>query len=158
MKTTSSLFFKFAIIFIILLLSTSCDYLEALSSQEENSDITTNPKQAQIPRIADEEDVKGGLAESDLSYNGKKITLTKHARCRMDCRDIDVYEIQEIINKNQINQAKSTPKPAAGKCPTIAYEGKSRDNQQIRVILGTCDKPIIITVIDLKNDYNCSCN
>jgi hypothetical protein len=92
-----------------------------------------------------------------LSYQGKRLRLTQHAKCRMDCREIDAAEIQEIINKNQVNLKKTDPngKP----CPTVAYEGRSRDNQRIRVIVGNCaDDPKVVTVIDLENDYKCTCN
>lgn len=92
-----------------------------------------------------------------LSYQGKRLRLTQHAKCRMDCREIDAAEIQEIINKNQVNLKKTDPngKP----CPTVAYEGRSRDNQRIRVIVGNCaDDAKVVTVIDLENDYKCTCN
>lgn len=97
------------------------------------------------------------LLEQDLSYNGRALVLTKHARCRMDCRKIDAYEIQEVINMNNINRNKSKP-ASNGRCESIAYEGRTRDGQRTRVVIGDCeDDPIVITVIDLDTKHNCSC-
>ena len=155
--------FLFAPIFLLLLLTTSCD--EQANTAQQN---TTAPQNVTQPRnvtgaVAEEEEVKGEPAktftEKDLTFEGKQIKVTHHARCRMDCRTIDAGEIQEIINKKQINQRKSKPNPSNGRCPSYAYEGRTgRDNQRLRIILGNCeDDPIIITVIDLENEYQCSC-
>lgn len=141
---------------LLFFITTSCDEMPS------NTDVLVtdnNTKGATAPT----EDVKGepskSFTEKDLTFEGRQIKLTHHARCRMDCRTIDVAEIQEIINKKQINQRKSKPNPPAGKCPSYAYEGRTgRDNQRLRIILGECeDAPIIITVIDLENEYQCNC-
>ena len=97
------------------------------------------------------------FVEEDLSYNGKPLVLTKHARCRMDCRFIEAYEINEVLQQNKINERKT--KREAKPCPSIAYEGITRDGQHARVIIGACDQksPVVITVIDLKNEYQCAC-
>lgn len=92
----------------------------------------------------------------EISYKGKKIILTKHAKCRMGCREIDAYEVGEILDNGRINQRKSSPngKP----CPTYSLEGQSRDGQRVRVVIADCrDIVKIITVIDLDNKYECSC-
>ena len=77
----------------------------------------------------------------------------------MDCRHIDAGEVQEIINLNKINQRKSNPKQEGKRCPSLAFEGfTKRDRQHLRIVVGDCDKRLIlITVIDLKNNYRCSC-
>lgn len=100
---------------------------------------------------------KATMSEEDLLYQGRKLVLTKHARCRMGCRELDAYEIQEVINKNKINRRKSKP-ASKGRCESIAYEGRTRDGQLARIVVGDCENnPIVITVIDLENKYNCSC-
>lgn len=97
------------------------------------------------------------MSEKDLMYQGRKLVLTKHARCRMGCRALDAYEIQEVINKNKINPRKSKP-ASKGRCESIAYEGRTRDGQLARIIVGDCvDDPIVITVIDLEQKHSCSC-
>lgn len=85
------------------------------------------------------------------------LIYTKHARCRMQCRQIDESEIQEIINSGTINQRKSNANDQP--CPTIALEGTSHDNQQLRIVFAKCDDDVkVVTCIDLKNDYECDCN
>ncbi len=94
--------------------------------------------------------------DKDLRYQDQAIKLTHHGRCRMECRKIDAYEIQEVINQGKVNAKKSNPNSKP--CPTIAFEGKTIDNQTIRVVLGTCEGNYkIVTVIDLKNDWKCDC-
>lgn len=156
---------------IILLLLNSCEYgLEhGTVAQNTTTGGNTNPEAAQ-----DQETTGGAtnenreepttsviskeFTEKDLKYKGKKAIVTRHARCRMGCREIDAFEIQEVIDQDQINYRKNKP-AQAGKCASIAYEGTTRDRQHVRIIVGECDRdPIIITVIDLGNKYNCTCD
>jgi hypothetical protein len=142
---------------IVVLLLISCE-----DQVVSNVDNTTVPEHTTIPdnRVTNDgpNESPAVFSEEDLRYRGAKIALTYHARCRMDCREIDAYEIQEVIDQGHINARKSKDAPPGkGKCPTTAYEGTTRDNQFVRVILGTCKIPKIITVIDLKNDYQCTC-
>lgn len=98
------------------------------------------------------------FTEDDLTYQGKTLIVTKHARCRMGCRKLDDYEVQEVINGGKINARKN--KPAQGdRCKSIAYEGSTTDGQRARVIVGACeDRPVLITVIDLGRKHQCSCD
>lgn len=92
----------------------------------------------------------------EIRYKGKKIILTKHAKCRMGCREIDAYEVGEILDSGRINQRKSSPD--AKPCPTYSLEGQSRDGPTVRIVIADCrDVVKIITVIDLDNDYKCHC-
>ena len=98
------------------------------------------------------------ITEDALSYEGQKVRLTKHARCRMDCRTIDLGEVQEILTNGQVNLRKTEPQ---GKpCPTKALEGRTqRDRQKLRIVVGTCEGDYrIVTVIDLENKYECTCD
>jgi len=152
---------------IVLLLLNSCEYGLEHGNVAQNPTTTTNIN----PTAAKDQGRTGGeinepaapiaakeFTEKDLSYKGKKAVVTRHARCRMDCREIDAFEIQEVIDQDNINYRKNKP-AKAGKCASIAYEGTTRDRQHVRVIVGECDRdPIIITVIDLGNKYNCTCD
>lgn len=86
----------------------------------------------------------------------QRIVYTRHARCRMDCRHISKSEIQEILQKGTVNKRKS--KPNDSPCPSYAVEGRTSDNQQVRIVFADCDETTkVITAIDLKKNYNCYC-
>lgn len=156
---------------IVLLLLSSCEQGLEQGNVAENptTTTTTNPGAAEdngtTGRSTNErrEEPSAPIAsdeftERDLRYKGKKAVVTRHARCRMGCREIDAFEIQEVIDQDLINYKKNKP-AEGGRCPSIAYEGTTRDRQHVRVIVGECERdPIIITVIDLGNKYNCTCD
>ncbi len=84
------------------------------------------------------------------------VYYTKHALCRMDCRQIDSSEVQEILADGEINYAKSDLKSSP--CPKYALEGLTHDHQRVRVIVGDCDsRASIVTVIDLDHEFECDC-
>jgi hypothetical protein len=86
-----------------------------------------------------------------------RIEYTRHARCRMGCRRISEKEIFEVLSSGQKNIKKSNPQ--ANPCPVTTLEGKTSDEQTVRVVYGQCgDVRKIITVIDLKNDFPCDCD
>jgi len=94
--------------------------------------------------------------EKNSSYS-KNIVLTKHAKCRMKCRNINQAEIEEVLAKGKINWRKT--KKNAKPCPVKAYEYRTKtDNQMTRVVAADCSNNTkIITVIDLDRNYNCYC-
>jgi hypothetical protein len=99
---------------------------------------------------------RSNFSEKDLLYKGQSVKLTKHGSCRMECRKLDAYEVQEVINVGRIIKRKSNPNSKP--CPTIAYEGKTIDGQLARVVVGACEGDIkIVTVIDLKKEWDCNC-
>lgn len=84
------------------------------------------------------------------------VYYTKHALCRMDCRQIDSSEVREILADGEINYAKSDLKSSP--CPKYALEGITHDKQRVRVIVGDCDsRASIVTVIDLDHEFECDC-
>lgn len=136
----------------------------APNNSRTNSNPSTDPNANNRPNNRDTpnpdpaQNLRPGRAET-LTYKGHPVLLTQHAKCRMGCRQIEEAEIGEVIAQNNINLRKSTPEPTDGKCPTFAYEGKTKDNQQVRVIVADCDREAkIVTVIDLKNDFTCTCD
>ena len=115
-----------------------------------NSYTTTSNTNINAPKLSGYYDV------SDIRYKGKKLKLTKHARCRMGCREIDAFEVGEILSEGRINNRKS--EPGASPCPKYAIEGESRDGQTVRAVIADCNREVkLITVIDLDNHYKCSC-
>lgn len=89
-----------------------------------------------------------------------KLIYTKHARCRMECREITEYEVEYVLSTGVINQEKSkeADEEAKGSCPTYALEANTKDGQHVRVIFGACDKITkVITAIDLGEEHPCNC-
>lgn len=81
--------------------------------------------------------------------------FTKHARCRMDCRQVTQKEVKEIVQKADVNYNKSDLDDAQG--PKYAVEGHtSRDRQHLRVVVAPKQRHLsIVTVIDLDHDSGC---
>jgi Domain of unknown function (DUF4258) len=85
------------------------------------------------------------------------LILTKHARCRMDCRHITMKEIQEILDKGTINYTKS--EPDAHPDPKFAMEGFTEEHQHLRIIIAPENgKLILVTCIELGVEWQCDCN
>jgi hypothetical protein len=85
------------------------------------------------------------------------VVLTRHARCRMDCRHITIKEIHEILDSGTINYSKS--EPDARPDPKYAMEGFTSERQHLRIILAPEEgKLVIITCIELGVEWACSCN
>jgi hypothetical protein len=85
-----------------------------------------------------------------------RLVLTRHARCRMDCRHITMKEIHEILDSGTINYSKS--EPDARPDPKYAVEGFTSEHQHLRIILAPeGEKLVIITCIELGVEWACSC-
>ena len=93
----------------------------------------------------------------EFKLENSSLQYTRHARCRMECRQISENEVREIIQQGKINRRKSDP--ADKPCPTYALEGySSGDRQHIRGVVASCgDLTKVITCIDLDNEYSCNC-
>ena len=86
-----------------------------------------------------------------------RLVLTRHARCRMDCRHITVQEIEEILDKGIINYSKS--EPDAHPDPKYAIEGYSAEHQHLRIIVAPeREKLIVVTCMELGVEWSCQCN
>jgi len=95
---------------------------------------------------------------SDEGFNRglTPIIYTKHARCRMGCRHIDEEEVKQILYTGTINYQKSQlhSKPD----PKYALEGFTKDNQQVRIIFAPSKRGmVVITCIDVKEEWQCDC-
>ena len=95
--------------------------------------------------------IHGKLQSQHLVYS-------KHAQCRMQCRNISESEVKDILLNGEVNYKKSQvhDKP----CPSYALEGKTADGQTIRVVFAECDTVTkVITAIDLGTEKDdCDCN
>ena len=96
------------------------------------------------------------FAKEAVDRHPARISYTKHALCRMDCRHISKEEINEIIEKGIINFNKSNKydKP----CPTFALQGRTTSGESIRVILAQCSSETkVITCYNLETEFECHC-
>lgn len=134
---------------------------DAKPSKEETKDsettVTPEPKKENKKTTkpkSNTDDSKPG--NQRLTYEGKDLILTHHAKCRMGCRKISKAEVAEVIEEGKVNKRKSNPNDP--RCPTIALEDWTKDGQLVRVIIADCDNVAkLVTVIDLKNNYQCDC-
>lgn len=95
--------------------------------------------------------------DTKFSRNVTKFFFTKHARCRMKCRQITQREVKEILAEGTINYNKSDLNDPQG--PTYALEGKTDDRQNVRVIFAPKQQHMsVVTVIDLDVAHQCDCN
>ncbi len=102
------------------------------------------------------QDGTAGNKEKKPFRNTNHLILTKHAKCRMDCRDITENEIKEIILDGNVNYSKSGRSDKGD--DTYAIEGYSNEHQHLRVVVAPEDDGlVIITCIDLDKEWPCNC-
>jgi hypothetical protein len=95
-------------------------------------------------------------AHEDVFRDTNHLILTKHVKCRMDCRHITAQEIKEIIHNGNVNYSKSRPGNKGDE--TYALEGYSNEHQHLRVVVSPeNDGLVVITCIDLDNEWPCNC-
>ena len=74
----------------------------------------------------------------------------------MDCRMIDVSEVEEILLKGSINYQKSDLRSMPD--PKYALEGNTHDGQHVRIVFANSPRgPVVVTVIDLDKEWSCNC-
>ncbi|MDZ4847195.1 MAG: DUF4258 domain-containing protein [Chitinophagales bacterium] len=97
---------------------------------------------------------------TERDWRNYKLIYTKHARCRMGCREISEAEVEYILASGTINEEKSKEEAdeATGNCDSYALEGNTKDGQHVRIVFGACEKVTkVITAIDLGEDHKCNC-
>ena len=95
-------------------------------------------------------------AKENSFRNTTHLILTKHAKCRMDCRHITESEIKEIIHDGNVNYSKSGLGNKGD--DTYAIEGYSNEHQHLRVVVAPEeDELVVITCIDLDKEWPCNC-
>ena len=118
---------------------------------------STSSESANNKKNTEQTSAKGtNRADAGLNRNPTNIKLTKHAKCRMECRHIDLSEIKDMIANGVIdyNKSQTNNKPD----PKYALEGKTKDGQEVRIVLAqNGQQAIIITVIDLDTKWSCHC-
>ena len=91
------------------------------------------------------------------------LTLTRHAKCRMDCRHITEKEIREILEEGEINYKKS--EPDAHPDPKYAMEGYTKEGQHLRIVFAVPSggregesSLVVVTCIELGVEWQCDCH
>jgi hypothetical protein len=95
-------------------------------------------------------------AREAFDRSPEHLVYSKHALCRMDCRQISREDIDEIMQKGIINFSKSdrNDKP----CPSYALQGLTSDGESVRVIFAQCPSETkVITCYQLNKDFECHC-
>jgi hypothetical protein len=101
---------------------------------------------------------RSGKVNRDRGFDRRTTYLeySKHAKCRMKCRQISESEVEEIMRDGKINYSKSDLKNA--RCPRYALEGMTHDNQRVRIVFAQCNEStVVVTVIDLETEFACDC-
>jgi len=100
----------------------------------------------------------GNTAQNEIegfNRNTTNLIFSKHARCRMDCRNIDEREVREILINGTINE-KKIQKDKRGM--TYPVEGFTHDKQHVRIVFAPKDDGlVVVTVIDLGTEWSCDC-
>lgn len=92
-----------------------------------------------------------------INRNAGNLIFTRHAKCRMKCRDITEDEVKEILQKGIMNNMKSDLSNERG--PTYALEGYSHENQHLRIIFAPKkDELVVVSCVDLDKEWHCDCN
>ena len=99
---------------------------------------------------------KKANAPNRLDRTLTDIVYSKHARCRMDCREIDESEVKEIWQKGILNEDKIEKSSKGSSYP---LEGRTHDGQRVRIVFAPQgEKLVVVTVIDLEKEWECECD
>jgi len=105
--------------------------------------------------------ITAGVAVTKL-LQGKRMAVTKHGACRMDCRKVTDDEISSLVRTGWVNAAKSDAREVP--CPVYALETAAchtgnRCRRMLRAVVAACGyENRLVTVIDLKQDHTCWCS
>jgi hypothetical protein len=136
-------------------------FLAILSFGLKKCQESRNPKQVkdttQTTKTTNRPKPSPAAEPRGLNRHPAKMNYSKHAKCRMDCRQISEREIQEILINGTINYKKSALQ--VGDCQKkYAVEGLTADQQRVRVIFAPCAEEVtVVTCIDLGKEWDCNC-
>ena len=84
----------------------------------------------------------------------RTILYTKHALCRLKCRQITENEVKEVIVSGKINYAKSQNQNSSHRCPTYAFESQTKTGKTLRVIASSCPNESLNVITLYSLDKN----
>ncbi len=122
-------------------------------AKPQTNQIETSSERISIPAV-----VPAKVQPNDpegLNRKVKKLLFSKHAQCRMACRNIDEEEVREILKTGIVNH-KKIQRDKRG--ITYPIEGLTHDYQKLRIVFAPKnDALMVVTVIDLDTDWKCDC-
>lgn len=91
------------------------------------------------------------------AMRGRPIAYTDHARCRMDCRNVNRHDITQALAHGRLEPDRSRDD---GRCPSHALRWHDDDpSRDLRVVFAACDDvTLVVTAIDLDHDHRCHCD
>ncbi len=94
--------------------------------------------------------VKDLILKSEIIYSS-------HAKCVMNCRNINEADVMEILREGDVNFEESNTHDTP--CPSYAIDGTLAGDKKIRIVITTVDSIAEIeTAIDLNsNKDTCRC-
>lgn len=88
------------------------------------------------------------------AMQAQPLRYTHHARCRMDCRNIDSDAVETILATGTLDPGRTR---TDGACPSHALQGRSA-GRELRVVFAACsDETRVVTTIDLDRSWDCDC-
>ena len=113
------------------------------------------PKIDEVIRTDDYPVADNAKTEEPFNRHTNNLIYTKHARCRMDCRHIDESEVKEILEDGKLNYNKIEE---SDKGKSYPLEGFTHDKQHVRIVFAPKkENLVVVTVIDLDNEWPCNC-
>lgn len=138
--------------YIILIVAIIAFVVKGFRSNIQFANKPTTAAARTAPEQNTRSEAPGAIAGFDR--NSTHLILTRHARCRMDCRHINETELKEILHDGSVNYNKSEPQNSRG--PKYALEGYTKEHQHLRVIFAPeNDGMVVVTCIDLDNEFAC---
>mgnify|MGYP003399498355 FL=1 len=113
------------------------------------------PKIDQVIRTDDYPVADNTKTDEPFNRHTNNLIYTKHARCRMECRHIDESEVKEVLEDGKMNYSKIEE---SDKGKSYPLEGYTHDKQHVRIVFAPKkENLVVVTVIDLDNEWPCNC-
>jgi Domain of unknown function (DUF4258) len=101
----------------------------------------------------------GAACEFQNRIAATELDYSKHARCRMKCRDIDQDLVEDVYRNGSLNCDKSDPGGTKDGSPRYALELEDGGRGRVRIIVADNDGThVIVTVIRLDEKDQCACH
>ena len=95
----------------------------------------------------------------DKRVPSQELRYVEHAKCRMQCRDVDRELVEEVYEEGALNCGKSDPAGKRNGHPRYALEMADGRRGRVRLIIEeNAGEHIVITVIRLDEEDHCDCS